>query len=197
MAWEQRIRLHPERSGRSLTRRAPRNIRPALWGKARQTGVVTEVDLSFLPEDHQLQAIRTSSGEVMWPRRMASDVVQVLAANGRVVLGLDLRSDGTGTIPTGFATEVPWSNASRVHGDRLSPEVARDEALSALQRPDLAEMDGYDWVLISWAGPQRSLLLLVGAFGGRSQARDSAQFGVAGECPAAVFQRTRNLGQSH
>jgi hypothetical protein len=114
---------------------------------------VIKADVSFLPEEYQLPAIHTSSGEVMWPRRMAPDVVQALAAKGRVVLGLDLRSDGTGTTPTGFSTEVPWSDTSRDLRNRISPEAARDHALAALQRPDLAEMEGYDWVLITWADP--------------------------------------------
>jgi hypothetical protein len=109
------------------------------------------VDVSFLPEELRLHAIHTTSGEVMWPRQMASDVVQALAAEGRVVLGLDLRSDGSGTTPTGFDTEVPWSDASSVHRGGLSVETGRDDALAALQRPELAEMEGYDWVLVSWA----------------------------------------------
>ena len=121
---------------------------------ARQTGGVAGVDLSFLPEELRSRAINTNSGrEVMWPLAVAAEVVETLAANGRLVLGLDLRSDGTGTTPTGYSTEVPWSDASRDLRNRITTEAARDHALAALQRPDLAEMEGYDWVLISWADP--------------------------------------------
>jgi hypothetical protein len=112
---------------------------------------VSEADLSFLSDEHRREAIRTESGEVMWPRRTAADVLQDLAANGRVVLGLDLRSDGTGTTPPGLAIEVPWSDVGGNPGDRIAPETARDAALTALERPELAEMVGYDWVLITWA----------------------------------------------
>ena len=107
--------------------------------------------MSFLPEEYQRHAIPTGTCEVMWPRRMAPDVVRLLAATGRVVLGLDLRSDRAGATPSGFSTEVPWSSLRAAPGERVAPDVARDEALAALQRPELASMAGYDWVLITWA----------------------------------------------
>lgn len=79
-------------------------------GKTRQTDSVPDADLSFLPEDFQRRAIRTPNGEVMWPREMASEVVAALAAGGKVVVGLDLRSDGRGTTPSGLSTEIEHSS---------------------------------------------------------------------------------------
>jgi hypothetical protein len=121
-------------------------------GRTRQTDTMSYADLSFLPDEYRRQVIRTKgSGEVMWPRHIAAEVVQALAANGRVVLGLDLRSDGTGTRPSGLATEIPWSTVGGKPGDRIAPETATDAALTALERPALAEMVGYDWIVITWA----------------------------------------------
>ena len=103
--------------------------------------------MSFLPEALRSEAIHTNSGrEVMWPLAVASEVVEAFAANGRLVLGLDLRSDGSGSTPQGLATEIPWSSSRAA-----SVDVAREEALTALRRPGIAEMPGYDWVLITWA----------------------------------------------
>jgi hypothetical protein len=108
-------------------------------------------DLSSLPVALQSEAIQIASGEVMWPRTVAARAVEALAAGGNVVLGLNLRSDGGGHTPPGLATEVPWSDF-RPQGDALGAQVepAKDYALSALRRPDLAEFEGYHWVLITW-----------------------------------------------
>lgn len=108
-------------------------------------------DLTLLPSTVQSSAIRTESGEVMWPRNVAAQAVEALAASGHLVLGLDLRSDGIGPTPPGLATEIPLSS---FRPDDDAPEtqigVARDHALSALRHPDLADFAGYDWVLITW-----------------------------------------------
>lgn len=122
----------------------------AAW--TRQTNDVPDADLSFLPDRLRDDAIRTPNGEVMWHRQIAAEVIQVLAANDRVILGLDLRSDGAGTTPAGLATEISWSSfsAERYSGPERA-EAARDAALAALKRPELAEMAGYDWVLITWS----------------------------------------------
>jgi len=133
------------------SRRHPQRRVGRAAGKNGQTDAMPDADLSFLPEEYQRQAIRTKgSGEVMWPRQVAADVIQALAASGRVVLGLDLRSDGPGETASGLATEIPWSSVGVTSGDRITPEMARDAALAALERPALAEMAGYDWVLITW-----------------------------------------------
>lgn len=108
---------------------------------------MVDIDVSFLPEGLRSEAIHTNRDrEVMWPQAIASEVVEALAANGRLVLGLDLRSDGSGSTPPGLATEIPWSSSRAA-----SVDVARDEALMSLRRTDIAEMPGYDWVLITWA----------------------------------------------
>ena len=89
-------------------------------------------DLSSLPVELQLQAIRTQSGEVMWPRTAAARAVEALAASGNLVLGLDLRSDGECRTPLGLATEVPWSDF-RSDDDALDAQIApaRDHAAGA------------------------------------------------------------------
>lgn len=110
-----------------------------------------DADLSCLPVEYRRQAIRTGTGEVMWPRQIALEVVTALAANGKVVLGLDLRSDGTGTTPMGLSTEIPWSAVRYQQEGGITAEVARDEALAALERQDMADVIDYDWVLITWA----------------------------------------------
>lgn len=108
-------------------------------------------DLSPLPVELQSQAIQTASGEVMWPRTSAAHAVEALANSGHLVLGLDLRSDGGGSTPPGLSTEVPWSDF-RPDSNTLEAQIepAKEYALEALRRPDLAELAGYGWVLITW-----------------------------------------------
>ncbi len=111
-------------------------------------------DLSFLPTEFRSSAIRTASREVMWPLAVAAPVVNAIADAGRLILGLDLRSDGGGITPSGLATEVPWSAfRPEVVGWDARVEAAREDALKALKRrrTDGGEMSGYDWVLITWA----------------------------------------------
>jgi hypothetical protein len=111
-------------------------------------------DLSSLSEELQSQAVQIPSGEVMWPRTVAARAVAALADDGQVILGLDLRSDGDGLTPAGLSTEVPWSSF-RPDGSAMDAQVerARQFALDALRRPDLADFDGYGWVLITWTTP--------------------------------------------
>jgi hypothetical protein len=87
----------------------------------------------------------------MWPRNFAAHAVEALANSGHLVLGLDLRSDGDGSTPPGLSTEVPWSDF-RPDSNALDVqiELAKERALDALRRPDLAKLAGYDWVLITW-----------------------------------------------
>jgi hypothetical protein len=60
---------------------------------------VPDADLSFLPAEFRSSAIRTETGEVMWPLAVAAAVVNAIADAGRLILGLDLRSDGWGEYP--------------------------------------------------------------------------------------------------
>lgn len=70
----------------------------------------------------------------MWPLAVAAPVVNVIADAGRLILGLDLGSDGGGSIPTSLAKELPW-NAFRPEAvsrhERV--EAAREDALKAPQ----------------------------------------------------------------
>jgi hypothetical protein len=87
----------------------------------------------------------------MWPLSCADDVIGAIGEAGLVVLGLDLRSDGSGATPPGFASEILWSLLHLGGSDSTAvAAVARDAALEALRRPQMREMSGYDWVLITW-----------------------------------------------
>jgi len=125
---------------------------PHLTCRRGRLGDVHDADLSFLSDELRASAIPTATGEVMWPRSLASDAVIAIAASGRIVLGLDLRSDGEGTTPPGLATEVPWTafHPGRHYREGVL-EAAREDALVALKKPELNEMSGYEWVLITWA----------------------------------------------
>jgi hypothetical protein len=111
---------------------------------------VPSLDLSLLPDDLRIAAILTDGGrEVMWPRGLAQQVVNALADRGAVVLGLDLRSDGEGFTPPGLDTEVPWS-AFHPRSAPADAEAARSEALAAISRLWEADLDAYQWVLVTW-----------------------------------------------
>jgi hypothetical protein len=88
----------------------------------------------------------------MWPRSCAEEVVNAVADQGLLVLGLDLRSDGQGQAPAGLTTEIAWSSF-QPHGDSVAESVhaAREQALQALRRADLEEFYEFEWVvLITW-----------------------------------------------
>jgi hypothetical protein len=109
--------------------------------------------LFFLAPSLRAAARYTNGGrEVMWPRGCAKDVVNAMADHGRVVLGLDLRSDGDGVTPPGLATEIPWSAYQGDASAATDPvETARTQALTALDRSKLREFETYPWILITWA----------------------------------------------
>ena len=113
--------------------------------------VPKQLDLSFLRPDLQALAVHTGTGEVMWPRSYAQDAINEISAAGFIVLGLDLRSDGGGTTPTGLSTEIGWSSY-RPNSERGTALIddARQQATDALRRPDLTEFEDYQWVLITW-----------------------------------------------
>lgn len=112
------------------------------------------LDLSFLPEPIRAAAILTNDGrEAMWPRAVVRDAVEALAAHGKRVLGLDLRSDGAGETPAGLSTEIPWSALpAGAPGGPVGVAAGRDDALAALDRLASDEMQDYDWVLVTWDG---------------------------------------------
>lgn len=102
----------------------------------------------------QNSAIRvTSRREVMWPFDGAEASIEALAAARRVILGLDLRSDGPGAegeAPKRLATELPWESFNPSNPAN-AVEDGRGTAIEALQRPTTAELvaSGYSWVLIT------------------------------------------------
>lgn len=106
-------------------------------------------DLSFLPAELQRSAQRVGAElmEVMWPIDAAEAVINALASEQMVVLGLDLRSDGS----PGLATELPWGDFT-LHTSDTAVEDGRRDAIDALRRPDIGELAsaGYRWVLITW-----------------------------------------------
>ncbi len=142
-------------------------------------------DLIFLPERVQSSAIRVSAGqEVMWPFDRAEAAVDALAAANRVILGLDLRSDGPEVQierSTQLATEVPWSSFEPID-PATAAEDGRRAAIEALRRPLVAELvaDGYSWVLITWDDHQVS-------------SRDSHAIWVDATCTIAESWRTSGL----
>ena len=78
----------------------------------------------------------------MRPFDKAEAATEALAAARRVILGLDLRSDGPraqGEAPTRLATELPWSSFEPSNpADAV--EDGRRTAIEALQRPTIAEL---------------------------------------------------------
>lgn len=85
----------------------------------------------------QASARVDANGEVSWPVNHAPEVIETLAENGRLVLGLDLRRYND----DGSFYEYAWSPF-----DGQNVMAARDAALLALRRDDLPG----DWVLITW-----------------------------------------------
>lgn len=107
-----------------------------------------QTDLASLPDRVQHAARLTNSGrEVMWHRTDAAAAVAALAAAGHVVLGLDVRRyDEHDTF-----IEAPWS-AFEPLGDARSLDAARGRqvATDALIQLEAADLDEYDWVLVTW-----------------------------------------------
>lgn len=101
--------------------------------------------LQCLPNEVRADAIVLSNGEVVWARGDAPAALQAIAATGGRILGLDLRSDGSGSTPRpGVATEIPWADCRPAKS-----EEALELALAALdsigdQHPE------HQWVLVTW-----------------------------------------------
>lgn len=110
---------------------------------ARESKERRQRDVASLPESVR-DAAQFSGSEVMWPIAIARDAIGALAELGHIVLGLDLRryeSDGR-------FYEAAWSAFAPTGSADIS--AGRDDALAALRRPNIEDMDGYDWVLITW-----------------------------------------------
>ena len=104
-------------------------------------------DLSRLPDGVRASARVRENGEVEWPLAEVTGAIDALADDGRVILGLDLRS-----YPDGETVEVPWSSFEP--GDSIGAtavEAGRSAAHAALARENFAELREYaEWVLITW-----------------------------------------------
>ena len=75
----------------------------------------------------------------MRPFDKAEAATEALAAARRVIVGLDLRSDGPraqGEAPTRLATELPFEPSNPAD----AVEDGRRTAIEALQRPTIAEL---------------------------------------------------------
>ena len=99
--------------------------------------------LEALPETLRETAVRFGNDEWGWSRDQVGAALQALSAAGVRVVGLDLRSDGTGTAAAP-ATELPvWAAADgivRVDANRLAVEAL----------PSSDQFPAYQWVLVTW-----------------------------------------------
>jgi hypothetical protein len=101
-------------------------------------------DLDCLPPDVQASARVLPSGEVCWALSHVVIALDSLARAGRVVLGLDVRDYHT----DGTFIENAWS-VFEPTGSPDDPDSAREQARSALMRPD---MPG-DVIVVTWSAP--------------------------------------------
>jgi len=92
--------------------------------------------------DLRTSAIVLDNGEVMWPRELGPAVIDAISNSGRIVLGLDLRSDGDGEPAPGLDTEVPLFDNKGAALDQS--QMAAHEALDPSLLPE------YRWVLVTW-----------------------------------------------
>ena len=101
-------------------------------------------DLDALPPDVRAAARVEPNGEVCWALSHVTIALDALARANRVVLGLDVRDyndDGT-------FIENAWS-VFEPTGAPNDPEIARQQAQSALMRPDLPG----DVIVVTWSVP--------------------------------------------
>ena len=87
-------------------------------------------DLAALPDDVRAAAHVFHNGEVAWPNDDAEAAINALAANGKLILGLDART----LYPDGGVMEIPvtaWA-AHPEETTEAAVERARQEALDAL-----------------------------------------------------------------
>ncbi len=88
----------------------------------------------------------TDGHEVMWRRDDVEAVLRAMASVGRVILGLDLRSDRED-----LPTEVPWGSFEPGPAGDVSSVASLAAELEALERANaMTDLDGYEWVLVTW-----------------------------------------------
>ena len=101
--------------------------------------------LEVLPVEVRSTAIVLSNGEVMWARQDAEAALRAIRTAGGRILGLDLRSDGPGTIPQrGVPTEIPWTDCSSATSEEALVLALDDLGAIADRFPD------HPWVLVTW-----------------------------------------------
>ncbi len=104
-------------------------------------------DLTFLPEAVVSAARLTHiPGEIEWPLVLAPDAIRALAAEGRVILALDMRSYDGGS----FTSPVHSYEAEPGTPRRGMVITARDHALAVLRQPNISSLGA--WVVITWDG---------------------------------------------
>ncbi len=107
-----------------------------------------QATIAALPESVRVSARRFGPGhEYGWHRDEVAEAMSALADVGAVILGLDFRSDGTGVTPWGMATEALGGvdlGGPRTPGDGLRL------AMDALGNTAGHNLDGYDWVLVTF-----------------------------------------------
>lgn len=110
--------------------------------------------LEGLPTDVRIAARIDANGEVAWPRAVAAQALDALAAQGAVVLGVDLRSYGS----SDGVFEVAWASFEPTENDPEASSASHRAALNAIRDADAdPALDDLGWVLVTWtpASPTR------------------------------------------
>ena len=99
-----------------------------------------------LPAEVRAAARVDPNGEVAWPRAVAALALDALAAQGAIVLGLDLRRYGS----TGDVFEVAWTSFNEQQ-DPDASGLNHRAALEGIRRADAdPTVDDLAWVLVTW-----------------------------------------------
>ena len=110
-----------------------------------------EATIAALPEHIRASAVHFGPGrEFGWHRGEVARAMSALADEGAVILGLDFRSDGRGITPVGMATEAI---AGVDLGGPPTPADGLRLAMEALENAPWHNLDGYDWVLVTFQPP--------------------------------------------
>jgi hypothetical protein len=92
------------------------------YGSATMTAESGRLD--FIPERVRDQARRVGQ-DYAWPIAVAGDVVNIVAASGRIVLGLELWDFAQG-MPSPRSSALPtMANSGRAHGKRQYERAAK------------------------------------------------------------------------
>jgi hypothetical protein len=105
--------------------------------------------LGFIPVDVRSQA-RQVGRDFAWPVAVAPDVINAVAASGRMVLGLELWTFSSGMRTPkviGSSDYGAREAGSRLDAIRRSSEAARLDLLRVVSDPTL-------WVQIEWDEPR-------------------------------------------